>query len=139
MTKGRGRKRSRTSRKSTDENVHSQTGQGEEIATPPARCTSPRRGRPEEFIEMNPSKPLQSKEPGIGNDSFYAASAVIPNANHQDKTSSLFIIDCVAKPLLHRFGTNIYVFMLGNWKGIVMKLIIPLLWQQFNFLRKFMT
>jgi hypothetical protein len=28
--------------------------------------------------------------------------------------------------------------MLGNWKGIVMKLIIPLLWQQFNMLRKFM-
>jgi hypothetical protein len=26
--------------------------------------------------------------------------------------------------------------MLGNWKGIVMKLIIPLLWQQFNILRK---
>ncbi len=37
--------------------------------------------------------------------------------------------------VLHRFGTNIYVFMLGNWKGIVMKLIIPLLWQQFNILR----
>ncbi len=28
--------------------------------------------------------------------------------------------------------------MLGNWKGIVMKLIIPLSWQQFNILRKFM-
>ncbi len=40
--------------------------------------------------------------------------------------------------VLHRFGTNIYVFMLGNWKGIVMKLIIPLLWQQFNILRKVM-
>jgi hypothetical protein len=61
----------------------------------------------------------------------------------------LFTIDRIAKPLpnaaqtledphfeepesqqpflilLHRFGTNIYVFMLGNWKGIVMKLIIP--------------
>jgi hypothetical protein len=41
--------------------------------------------------------------------------------------------------VLHRFGTNIYVFMLGNWKGIVMKLMIPLLWQQLNILRKFMT
>ncbi len=38
--------------------------------------------------------------------------------------------------VLHRFGTNIYVFMLGNWKGIVMKLIILLLLQQFNILRK---
>jgi hypothetical protein len=48
---------------------------------------------------MNPSNPLQSEEPGIGNDSFYAASAVSPNANYQDKTSSLFTIDHVAKPL----------------------------------------
>jgi hypothetical protein len=162
MTRGRSRKRYQSSRKSTDENIHSQTGQGKEIATPPARCTSPRRERPEEFIEMNPSNPLKSEKPGIGNDSFYAASAVSPNANHQDKTSSLFTIDHVAKPLpnaaqtledphfeepesqqpflivLHRFGTNIYIFMLGNWKGIVMKLIILLLWQQFNILRKFM-
>ncbi len=37
--------------------------------------------------------------------------------------------------VLHRFGTNIYVFLLGNWKTIAMKLIIPLLWQQFNILR----
>ena len=112
---------------------------------------------------MNPSNPLQSEEPGIGNDSFYAASAVSPNANHQDKTSSLFTIDRVAKPLpnaaqtledphfeepenqqpffdciLHRFGTNIYVFMLGNWKSIVMKLIYLLLWQQFSILSLFM-
>jgi hypothetical protein len=61
--------------------------------------TSPRRGRLEEFIELNPSNPLQSEEPGIGNDSFYAASAVSPNVNHQDKTSSLFTIDRIAKPL----------------------------------------
>jgi hypothetical protein len=47
MTRGRSRKRSQTSRKSTDENDHSQTGQGE-IATPPAQCTNPRRG-----TEMN--------------------------------------------------------------------------------------
>jgi hypothetical protein len=88
---------------------------------------------------MNPSNPLQSEEPGNGNDSFYAASAVSPNDNHQDQTSSLFTIDRIAKPLpnaaqtledphfeesesqqpfffivLHRFGTNIYVFMLDN-------------------------
>ncbi len=48
---------------------------------------------------MNPSNPLQSEEPGIGDDSFYAASAVNPNANHQDKTSSLFTIDRIAEPL----------------------------------------
>jgi hypothetical protein len=29
--------------------------QGEEIATPPAQHISPRRGRPEDFAEMNPS------------------------------------------------------------------------------------
>ncbi len=58
MTRGRSREKKRTSRKSTDENVHSQTGQGEEIATPPDQHTSPRRGRPEDFIEMNPSNPL---------------------------------------------------------------------------------
>ncbi len=36
MIRGRSRKRHQCSRKSTDENDHSQTGQGEEIATPPA-------------------------------------------------------------------------------------------------------
>jgi hypothetical protein len=99
MTRGRSRKRHQTSRKSTNENDHSQTGQGEEIATPPAWCTSLRRERPEEFTEMNPSNPLQTEEPGIGNYSYYAASAVSPNVNHQDKTSSLFTIDRIAKPL----------------------------------------
>jgi hypothetical protein len=39
--------------------------------------------------------------------------------------------------VLHRFGTNIYFFLLGNWKTIAMKLIYPLLWQQFNILRLF--
>jgi hypothetical protein len=48
---------------------------------------------------MNSSNTLQTEEPGIGNDSFYAASAVSPNANHQDKTSSLFTIERVAEPL----------------------------------------
>jgi hypothetical protein len=111
---------------------------------------------------MNQSNPLQTEEPGIGNDSFYAASAVSPNANHQDKTSSLFTIDRVAKPVpnaaqtledqqfedpesqqnnilivLQRFGTEKYVFYLGNWKTIAMKLIYSLFWQQFNILRLF--
>jgi hypothetical protein len=48
---------------------------------------------------MNSSNPLQTEEPGIANNSYYAASAVSPNANHQDKTSSLFTIDHVTEPL----------------------------------------
>jgi hypothetical protein len=55
MTRGRSQKRHRSSRKSTDENDCSQTGQGEEIATPPAQHISHRRGRPDDFTEMNPS------------------------------------------------------------------------------------
>jgi hypothetical protein len=98
MTRGRSRKRHQSSRKSTDENDHSQRGQGEEIANPPARCTSPRRGRPEELTEMNPSNPLQTK-PKIGNDYYYATSAVSPNAHHQHTEAPLFSFDCVAKPL----------------------------------------
>ncbi len=39
--------------------------------------------------------------------------------------------------VLHRFGTHIYIFLLGNWKTIAMKLIYPLLWQQFNILTLF--
>jgi hypothetical protein len=54
---------------------------------------------------MNPSNPLHSEEPGIGNDRFYAASAVSPNANHQDKTSSLFTIDRVAESLTNAAQT----------------------------------
>jgi hypothetical protein len=55
MTRGRSRKRHQSSRKSTDENDHSQIGHGEEIATSPAQRTNNRRGTPEEFTEMNPS------------------------------------------------------------------------------------
>ncbi len=54
MTRGRSQKRHRSSRKS-NENDHSQTGQGVEIASPPAQHISSRRGRPEDFTEMNPS------------------------------------------------------------------------------------
>jgi hypothetical protein len=95
---GRGRKRHQTSNKSTGENDHSQTGQSKEIALPPAQRTNPRRRRPEEFTEMNSSNTLQTEEPGIGNDSFYAASAVSPNANHQVPRVPLFTDDCIAKP-----------------------------------------
>ena len=110
---------------------------------------------------MNPSNPLQT-QPERGNDYYNAASAVSPNAHHQVKKSSLFTMDRVAEPVpnaaqtledqhfedqesqqpylivLHRFGIKVYVFMLGNWKSIAMKLIYLLLWQQFNILRKFM-
>jgi hypothetical protein len=55
MTRGGNRKRRQSLRKSTDENDHFQTGQGEEIGPSPAQCTSLRRGKPEEFIERNPS------------------------------------------------------------------------------------
>ena len=91
---GRGRKRYQTPRKSTDENDHSQSGQGEEIATPPAQCTSPRRG-----TEMNSSNPLQTEESGIGNDIYYAASAVSPNSNHQVQRVPLFTVDRTTKPV----------------------------------------
>jgi hypothetical protein len=39
--------------------------------------------------------------------------------------------------VLHPFGTETYVFLLGNWKGIVMKPIYLLYWQQFGILRLF--
>jgi hypothetical protein len=47
---------------------------------------------------MNSSNPLQTEEPGIGNDSYYAASAVSPNANHQIPRVPLFTVDRIAKP-----------------------------------------
>jgi hypothetical protein len=90
---GRGRKRYPTPRKSTDENDHSQSGLGEEIATTSAQRTSPRRG-----TEMNSSNPLQTEEPGIGNDIYYAASTVSPNSNHQLQRVSLFTFDRTAEP-----------------------------------------
>jgi hypothetical protein len=47
---------------------------------------------------MNPSNPLQT-EPGIGNDCYYAASAVGLNAHNQVPRFPLFIIDHVGEPL----------------------------------------
>ncbi len=40
--------------------------------------------------------------------------------------------------VLHRLGTEKYVFLLGDWKSIAMKHICPLLWQQTNILRLFL-
>jgi hypothetical protein len=48
---------------------------------------------------MNSSNPLQTEESGIGNDIYYAASAVSPNANHQGQKVPLFTIDRTAKPV----------------------------------------
>jgi hypothetical protein len=62
MTRGRNRKRHRSLRESTHENDHSQTGQGEEIGTPPAQRTSTRRGRPEDFTEMNLSNTAHGRQ-----------------------------------------------------------------------------
>jgi hypothetical protein len=50
------------------------------------------------MTELDPSNPLQT-QPEIGNDYYNAASSVSPNAHHQDKKSSLFSIDCIAKPV----------------------------------------
>jgi hypothetical protein len=47
---------------------------------------------------MNPSKTLQTQTE-IGNDYYNAASTVSPNARHQEKKSSLFSIDRIAKPV----------------------------------------
>jgi hypothetical protein len=47
---------------------------------------------------MHPSNTLLT-EPDIGNDYYYGASAVGPNAHHQDTRAPLFTIDRVANPL----------------------------------------
>ena len=47
---------------------------------------------------MNPSNSLQT-EPEIRNDYYHAASAVSPNAHHQNTGACLFTIACIAKPL----------------------------------------
>jgi hypothetical protein len=48
---------------------------------------------------MNSSNPLQTEESGIGNDFYYAASAVSPNSNHQVQKVPLFAVDHTAKPV----------------------------------------
>jgi hypothetical protein len=98
MTRGRSRQKKSDSSKSTDENDHFQTRQGEEIATPLARHPSPRSIRPEEFTEMHPSNTLKT-EPEIGKGYYHAASAVSQNAHHQDTRAPLFTTDQVANPL----------------------------------------
>jgi hypothetical protein len=48
---------------------------------------------------MNSSNPLKTKESGIGNDIYYAVSAVSPNANYQVQKVPLFTVDHTAKPV----------------------------------------
>jgi hypothetical protein len=48
---------------------------------------------------MKSSNPLQTEESGIGNDIYYAAPAVSPNANHQVQRVPLFTVDRTAEPL----------------------------------------
>ncbi len=50
---------------------------------------------------MNSNNPLQTEESGIGNDIYYAASAVSPNSNHQQvPRGPLFTVDRTAKPVI---------------------------------------
>ncbi len=48
---------------------------------------------------MKSSYPLRTEESGIGNDIYYAASAVSPNANHQVQRVPLFTVDRTAEPV----------------------------------------
>jgi hypothetical protein len=122
---GRGRERHQKSRKGVDESDLTQTGQKEEIASPPPR-TSPRRGRPEEKAGMNqsdfsqittpqctslhkaipkdnkgiyPGDPSQSpqKDPDSQIAYQHAAIAISPNA-HQSSEAPLFLIDPTRAP-----------------------------------------
>jgi hypothetical protein len=48
---------------------------------------------------MTSSNPLQTEESGIGNDIYYTAFAVSPNANHQVQRVPLFTVGCTAEPV----------------------------------------
>ncbi len=143
MTRGRSRKRYRTSRKSTDENDHSQTGQGEEIATPPAWRTTPRRGteiiqatlskqKNQEFGMISTTQPLQSVQMPIIKYQEFLCSLLttLPNQylmlHRQFRINNLKIERAKSYffNVLHPFGTETFVFLLGNWKNIAMSSFI---------------
>ncbi len=103
---------------------------------------------------MNPSNPLQTEEPVIGNDSFMQPlqSALMPIINTKHLLPSLLTALLNQYLMLHkhwrinnlriqRANNNILLvlhrFGTVNWKTIAMKLIYPLFWQQFNILRLF--
>ncbi len=48
---------------------------------------------------MNSSNSLQTEESEIGNDIYYAASAVSSNSNHQVQRVPLFTVDRTAEPV----------------------------------------
>jgi hypothetical protein len=48
---------------------------------------------------MKSSNPLQTEESGIGDEIYYAAPAVSPNANHQVQRVPLFTVDRTAAPV----------------------------------------
>jgi hypothetical protein len=54
---------------------------------------------------MNSSNPLQTEESGFGNDIYYVASTVSPNANHQVQRVPLFTVDSTAEPVLNAAQT----------------------------------
>jgi hypothetical protein len=156
MTRGRSRKKYRTPRKSTDENYYSQSGQVEEIGTPPAQCTSPRGG-----TEMNSSNPLQTEDQELGIIFIMQPlqSVRMPIIKYKEFLCSLLTALSNQYLMLHRhwrinhlriqkaknnffnvlhpFGTATCMFLLNNWKNIAMRPIYLLLWQQFDILRLF--
>jgi hypothetical protein len=48
---------------------------------------------------MNSSNPPHTEESEIGNNIYYAASAVSPNANHHVQRVPLFTVDCTVAPV----------------------------------------
>jgi hypothetical protein len=48
---------------------------------------------------MNSRSQLQTEESRIGNDIYYAASAVSPNPNHELHRVPLFTVDCISEPV----------------------------------------
>ncbi len=54
------------------------------------------------------------------------------NIVRNQRANNYFVI------VLHRFGTETYVFMKGDWKSIAIKLIYLLLWQRSNIWRLFL-
>ncbi len=83
-------------KKNTDDSDPSQKGKVEEIVTP-TLDTSPRKGRPEEKVCMNPSNP-PPKESESETAYQYTAAAVGPNPQHQGSEATLYSINCTGAP-----------------------------------------
>jgi hypothetical protein len=59
----------------------------------------PKQDKVKRLLLLHSSNPLQTEESGIGNDIYYAASAVSSNANHQVQRVLLFTVDRTAEPV----------------------------------------